>query len=31
MFKDFKEDRDESINEFCENTIKQWNEIMKTV
>lgn len=31
MFKDFKEDRNESINEFCENTIKQWNEVMKTV
>ena len=31
MFKDFKEDRNESINEFCENTIEQWNEVTKTV
>lgn len=31
IFKDFKEDRNKSINEFCENTIKQWYEVMKTV
>ena len=31
MFKDFKENVNESLNEVCECTNKQWNEIMNTV
>jgi hypothetical protein len=31
MLRDLKEDMNKSINELCENTIKQWNEMEKKI